>query len=147
MAITSIDDMPLATANADDQRILNLIYDEIKAIRNAFGGKILFANATVDVASLDDAVGATTSSIPVTGAALGDFVLCSTGVDLVGVTMTGYVDAADSVKIRFQNESGSTLDMASTTVRVLVLGKPTVEATVAIPADATALAALVLTKT
>ncbi len=101
---------------------------ELKALLVAmladFGG--LNGSATLDVASLVDGAGAT-STVTVTGAALGDFVLVSLGVDLAGITVTGYVSAADTVSVRVQNESGGTLDLASTTVRVRVIPKtPTV---------------------
>lgn len=94
--------------------------------RAQFGG--LFSQfftylGTLDVASLADGVGAT-STLTVLGVALGDQVLAiSMGVDLQGITVTGYVSAANTVSIRFQNESAGTLDLASTTIRVLV-GRP-----------------------
>ena len=54
--------------------------------------------------------------------ALGDMVIgASLGVDLVGLTVTGYVSAANTVKFRIQNESGSTADLASTTLRLVVV--------------------------
>jgi len=90
-------------------------------IKQVFGPNVLFGSATVDVASLVDAAGATSSGITVTGAALGDFVLFSHGVDLAGISATAYVQAADTVEVRFQNESGGTLDLASTTTRVVVI--------------------------
>ena len=84
-----------------------------------FGG--LSGSATLDVASLADGAGAT-STVTVTGAVLGDFVVgVSLGVDLAGITVTAYVSAANTVSVRVQNESGGTLDLASTTVRVRVL--------------------------
>lgn len=90
---------------------------------NATRGRLFAAlegSATWDVASLADGAGETSSSITVTGAALGDFAVASMGVDAAGVTFTAYVDAADSVKIRAQNESGGIVDLASTTARVIV---------------------------
>jgi hypothetical protein len=78
------------------------------------------ATATVDVTSLIDGAGAT-ASVTVTGAALGDLVLVSFGVDLVDMTVSAYVSAANTVEIRVQNESGSTADLASTTVTVFVI--------------------------
>lgn len=90
-----------------------------QAIRTAF----LFGSATYDAASLIDAAGAT-GTVTVTGAALGDFVVgVSLGVDVQGMTVTAYVSAANTVSFRIQNESGGTLDLASTTVRVLVAKK------------------------
>lgn len=85
-----------------------------------YGG--LQGSATYDTASLADGAGATTT-VTVTGAALGDFVLVSLGVDVAGISVTGYVSAADTVSVRIQNESGGTLDLASTTVRARVLPK------------------------
>jgi hypothetical protein len=93
---------------------------------SAFGGSQMpllikgRATATVDVASLFDGAGAT-SSVTVAGAALGDPVLVGFGVDLVDMTVTAYVSAANTVEIRVQNESGSTADLASTTVTVFVI--------------------------
>lgn len=80
---------------------------------------VLTASATVDMADTADGAGVTTS-ITVPGAALGDFVLASFGVDLVDTTVTAYVQAADTVEVRFQNESGSSVNLASTTMRVMV---------------------------
>lgn len=95
-----------------------------QAIRTAF----LFGSATYDAASLIDAAGATTT-VTVTGAALGDFVLVSHGVDVAGITVTAWVSAANTVSVRFQNESGGTLDLASSTLRVMVLKRSSFDGT------------------
>lgn len=77
-------------------------------------------SATFDPGSLVDAAGVTTT-VTVTGAALGDFVdSVSFSLDLQGITLTAYVSAANTVAVRFQNESGGTLDLASGTLRVRV---------------------------
>lgn len=73
---------------------------------------VLNGTATIDPASLLDGAGAT-ASITVTGAALGDYVLISAPYDLVDLTVTGYVSAANTVEVRIQNESGATADLAS----------------------------------
>lgn len=99
--------------HADDKALL-------LAMLASFGG--LQAAATYDTASLVDGAGATTT-VTVTGAALGDFVMVSAGVDLAGITVTAYVSAADTVSVRIQNESGGTLDLASTSITVRVLPK------------------------
>jgi hypothetical protein len=44
----------------------------------------------------------------------------SFAVSEAGMSVTGYVSAADVVTIRVQNESGSTVDLASTKIRVVV---------------------------
>jgi len=77
-------------------------------------------SATYDPASLADAAGATTT-ITVPAAVLGDGCVASFGVDLQGITLTCYVSAAKTASVRFQNESGGTLDLASSTLRVFIL--------------------------
>lgn len=79
----------------------------------------LRAQATYDAASLVDGAGATTT-VSVKGAAVGQFVAVAHGVDLAGITVTAWVSAADTVSVRFQNESGGTLDLASGTLEVRV---------------------------
>ena len=79
--------------------------------------------ATLDAGSLLDAAGET-DTVAVPGVALGDIVLgISFAVDIVGMTVTGYVSAANVVTLRIQNESTATVDLASTTIR-LVVGRP-----------------------
>lgn len=82
-------------------------------------GTNLQVSGTYDAPSLADGVG-TTTTIACAGAALGDFVSVSFGVDLAGILVTAYVSAANVVSIRLQNESGGTVDLASTTIRVRV---------------------------
>jgi len=81
---------------------------------------VALVKATVDPASLADGAGATTA-VTVTGAALGDFVLVAAPYDLVDFTVTAYVQAANAVEIRVQNESGSVANLASGTWNILVL--------------------------
>lgn len=85
----------------------------------------LFTNlpgsVTWDPSSLADGSGETSSSITVSNAAFGDYVLVSAPYDLQGITCNGYVDAANSVKIRLQNETGGTIDLGSGSWKVRVL--------------------------
>lgn len=74
-------------------------------------------SATYDPGSLADGVGATTT-VTATGAALGDSASATFSLDLQGITLTAWVSAANTVSVRFQNESGGTLDLASGTLRV-----------------------------
>ena len=77
--------------------------------------------ATLDASSLTDGTGET-NTISVPGVALGDIVMnISMGVDVSGISITSYVSAAGVVSIRFQNESGGALDLASTTVKCVVV--------------------------
>ncbi len=69
--------------------------------------------ATLDADSLVDGAG-DTDTVTVPGVALGDMVLsASLAVDVAGLIVTAYVSAANTVSIRFQNETGGTVDLAS----------------------------------
>lgn len=61
------------------------------------------------------------SDVTVTGAALGDFVLVSMGVDTVDAVVAGAVTAANTVTVTLLNNTGGAVDLASTTVRIAVL--------------------------
>lgn len=94
-------------------------------IAKAFGildtavGTVLTGSKTFDFASVADGEQATTT-VTVTGAALGDFCQASVGVSLAGALLTAYVSAANTVTVVLQNKSGAAVDLASTTLRVLV---------------------------
>jgi hypothetical protein len=76
--------------------------------------------ATLDSGNLIDQAGAN-DNVTVPGVALGDMILgFSFGVDLAGMTVTAYINAADTVTIRVQNESGGTINLASTTIRLVI---------------------------
>jgi len=79
-----------------------------------------FASETHDFGSLADGVGET-GSIAVVGAALGDIVQVSFSLDLQDMILTGYVQAANVVEYRLQNESTATVNLAEGTIRVLVI--------------------------
>jgi hypothetical protein len=78
-------------------------------------------SATLNADSLADGAG-DTDTVAVPGVALGDMVLsASLAVDVAGLIVTGYVSAANTVSIRFQNETGGTVDLASATLRLVVV--------------------------
>lgn len=76
---------------------------------------------TLNVGSLSDGAGESdTATVP--GAQLGDAVMAgSLSVSVVGMTVTAYVSAANTVTFRVQNESGSATDIASATLRFTVV--------------------------
>lgn len=89
------------------------------------GGSVLTgppinASTTWDPGSLADGA-KEAKDVTATGAAMGDFVLVSFSLDLVDVTLTAAVTAADTVTCLLNNESGGTVDLASGTVYVRVL--------------------------
>ncbi|MER9450108.1 hypothetical protein [Mesorhizobium sp. M0254] len=73
-----------------------------------------------DPPSLADGAGVTTT-VTVTGAALGDVAQASHTQPLQGITVNAWVSAADTVSVRFQNESGGVLDLASGTLTAIVI--------------------------
>jgi hypothetical protein len=79
----------------------------------------LLGAATYNPPSLNDGDGATTT-VTVTGAAVGDYAEAWFGADTQGVSLTTYVSAANTVSVRFQNETGSVVDLGSATLRARV---------------------------
>lgn len=61
------------------------------------------------------------TTVDVSGASLGDFVLVSFSLDLQELTLTGYVSAANTVEVVLANLTGAAVDLASGTISVLVL--------------------------
>jgi len=91
-------------------------------VHQAFAGQALLGQATFDPAASTDGTGET-ATVTVGGAKLGDFCLASFSVDLVDFTVTSYVSAVNTVKVRFQNESGASPNIASGTLRAVVVPK------------------------
>jgi hypothetical protein len=75
---------------------------------------------TLNTASIaDQATGTDTVAVP--GVILGDMVLMSTGVDEAGLVRRAYVSAAGTVTIASTNTTGAAVDLASTTVRLVIV--------------------------
>ena len=96
----------------------------VAPVAHADDARVLVMAKTVDVGSLVDGAGET-ETITVPGAALGDACVASFAVDVQDMTVTCYVQAAGAVKVRVQNESTNTVNLASTTMRVFVFSKGT----------------------
>jgi hypothetical protein len=76
--------------------------------------------ATINADSLIDGAG-DSDAVAVPGVRLGDMVIgISLNVDIAGITVSAYVSASNVVTVRFQNESGGTVDLASTTIKLVV---------------------------
>lgn len=89
----------------------------------AWGTRTLFTGHTgtvvYDPANLVDGAGVTTT-VTVTGAAVGDVAVASFSNDLQGIMLTAYVSATNTVSVRFQNETTGAIDLASGTIRATV---------------------------
>lgn len=81
--------------------------------------RVLSATATWDPASVAAAAQATTT-VTVTGAALGDPAGAGFNKDLQAMQLSAYVSAADTVTVVLQNGTAGALDLASGTLRVTV---------------------------
>jgi hypothetical protein len=99
---------------------LRLNTDSIGTISGYLSGCVLTAAANYNPPSLNDGDGATTT-MTVTGAALTDQVSVAFSLDLQGITMTSWVSAANTVSVRFQNETGGVLDLGSGTLYARVV--------------------------
>lgn len=107
-----------ASACRNGSSIQDTFNGTVKQRRGAAWNPIT-GSATYDPASLADGAGVTTT-VTATGASLGDRATATFSLDLQGITLTAWVSAADTVSVRFQNESGGVLDLASGTLRVFV---------------------------
>jgi len=83
-----------------------------------------YGSSTYDPPSLNTNGGITTT-VTVGGAKLGDIAVFSFSNDLQGVVGYAWVSAADTVSVRFQNESGGVVDLASGTLLAGVIETPT----------------------
>lgn len=90
--------------------------------RERYANSYIEATATVDPADLADGVGETIAAVSVSGAALGDYVVVAAPYDLQDLIVTAYVQAANVVEIRIQNENaGGNVDLASGTWKIRVI--------------------------
>jgi hypothetical protein len=97
--------------------MVNLLWDHIKLF-DSMGG--LIGSETYDPGSV--AAGAqVTTTITVTGAALGDYAMASFSVDVAGMTLHANVTSANTVTVTFQNTTASPIDLNSGTLRVKVI--------------------------
>jgi hypothetical protein len=85
------------------------------------GANIYSGSATWDASSIADG-NEEAKEITVTGAALGDFVIgVSLSVDVADLVLDANVTAANTVTAVLANNTGGAIDLASATVRVIVM--------------------------
>jgi hypothetical protein len=76
-------------------------------------------SATYDPPSIASA-GQATTTVPVPGAALGDYATASFSLDLQAIELSAYVNVADTVTCIFKNGTAGAIDLASGTLRCKV---------------------------
>lgn len=91
-------------------------------VEGDFIGGTYTGSATWDAASIDDG-NEVAQEVTVTGAALGDFAIASHGVDVADLVLDAKVTAADTVTAVLANNTGGAIDLASSTLRVVVIPK------------------------
>jgi hypothetical protein len=121
---TSSDTTIVGNVGADVTSLVSTTgYSELVLFGNnqtpAFVNFPLMTSVTYDPPSLNDGAGVTTN-VTVTGASLGDYIEVSFTQDLQGIILTAYAYQNDGVAVRFQNESGGVVDLASGTLSVIV---------------------------
>lgn len=127
-----------------DKDILNLVLNELAAIRmmlgcsaGGTGAGILKGSKTWDPGAVADSTAQALTTDTCTGAAVGDIVIPTFSLTLAGLTLSGYVSAADTVTIKLDgNTSGGSVNLASGTLKYMVIPQA---------AFAQVLAAMVLT--
>jgi|GEM_PF-1792595 len=80
----------------------------------------LFGSVVWDPASVADG-DAVSQEVTVTGAALGDFAIASFSLDVQDLVLDAQVTAANTVTVVLANNTGGAINLASGTVRVIVL--------------------------
>lgn len=91
----------------------------VPAVLGGFNSN-LRASYTWNVGILNNGNKMTSPQITVTGASFGDKVEIGAPVSLEGVVAFGYVDAADKVRIRLENNTGSNIDFGNAEWRIVV---------------------------
>lgn len=87
-------------------------------VESYFSG-YLSGSVIYDPGNLVDGDGVTTT-LTVTGAALGDYAQATFSLDVQGITVTSWVSAANTVSVRLQNETGGAIDLGSGILRAAV---------------------------
>ena len=110
----------LRTDHATQKTAIDETKTFVDEVKDDFAN-IIDETKTWDPGSLSTGTGETTN-VTVTGAALGDFVMVAPPYDLQDCLLTGYVQATNTVEIRLQNETASSVvNLASGAWRVKVI--------------------------
>lgn len=100
----------------------DLYSDAALAAKNAIDAYHISTTFTWNPASLATGAGETSAAVTLTGVAFGQTVQAAAPYDLQGLVVTAYVSAANTVRVRIQNGTGATIDLASGTWTVRRIG-------------------------
>lgn len=99
---------------------LRLTRDSVGTISGYLPGCVLTGEVIYNPPNLADGDAAQVA-VTVNGASLGDQVTASFSLDLQGIIMTAWVSSANTVDVRFQNETGIAVDLGNGTLRPRVI--------------------------
>lgn len=108
--------------NLLDNNIVSWLHELYRWLLELHLNQMLTASATWDAGSIADG-DEEAKEITVTGAALGDYVLCSMSVDVADLVLSAQVTAANTVTASLANNTGGAIDLASATIYVMVIKK------------------------
>lgn len=107
-----------STTFSDQQGVITASW--LNGVNFATYNRLLTGSGSYDPISLVDGAG-TTTTVNTSGAEIGDFALASFTNSTQGIILHASVTSTNTVTVRLQNETGSTLDLASGTLAVLVI--------------------------
>lgn len=91
------------------------------ASRLASIDRIMEFETTHDFGNIADGGREETGFITVTGASIGDWCMASLGVDQQGMHVVCNITSNNNCVVAVNNETGGAIDLASTTVRILII--------------------------
>lgn len=106
-AIDDVDNSRLADSKRD-RAVIDVAIDEINVLRGIVIGS---NNLSFDPPSIANSSGVTSPNITVNGADFGDFVDVAAPYDLQGIMVTGYIGAANVVRVRLTNLTGAPINL------------------------------------
>ena len=99
--------------------LVGVIANLASGVRQSVRGELI-GSSVYDAPSLTPG-GVVVITVTVIGARFGDFATASLDVDVSGLTIYAWVSGNNVVSVRLKNESGSTIDLASTTIQAMVI--------------------------
>jgi len=108
-------------AGANRNQLRRKVFNTVTSLSDAGANNSyrLSGSATYDPPSLSTGTGATTT-VTVPGAKLGMPAVAGFSTDVQGIVLSASVQSADVVAVRFYNETGGTVDLASGTLTAIV---------------------------
>ncbi|MEF3306678.1 hypothetical protein [Paenibacillus sp. GYB003] len=96
-------------------------YKKVRKPAQTYWSEIINAKVTYDPPSVAAAAGVVSTALTVTGADIGDRVNVFPPYSTQGIIVSGYVDAADTVKLSLFNPTAAAIDLASGTWQIQVV--------------------------